>query len=402
MDVHCQVASDRATLDDFPSLADVGGGIGGMGGLSERNCGKLEKKSAQGRLRHQTGEGQMNSRFCVVVFGFLGLAVMGMDGAAAAEDFYKDKTVRIVVGSAAGGGYDSVARVTQRYLPKYIPGNPNMIVVNMPGGSGLTAANHLATIAEKDGTVIGVANRFAPMAAVLGSDQAKFKAEQFQWIGTTASYADNAHLLVIRSALPYKNADDLRKTDKPIFIAQSGSDVPPVLKEALHFNIKIVAGYQGSDDVELAFERGEVDGHTSGYDSILGRHPTWFPSGFIRTILQFGRIDRLAVLSDIPTARELATTQEDRTLIEFAELPLLIARPLLAPPEVPKERVELLRAAFMKMVQDPGYLEESKKLKLEVTPLSGAEVQKIIKTMTNAPAAVRSRYLKALDGKMPS
>jgi tripartite-type tricarboxylate transporter receptor subunit TctC len=334
--------------------------------------------------------------------GLVAVALLGQAAPAAAQDFYKDKTIRVIVGSAAGGGYDAVARILARHMPKYIPGSPNIVVVNMPGAGGLTMANHIANVAEKDGTVLGVPNRFSPMTAALGAPQAQFKGTDFNWIGTTASYSENAYLLVIRSALPHKNADDLRKAEKPIFIGESGSDVPAILKEGLQLNLKLVEGYGGSDDLELAFERGEVDGHTSGYDSIQARHPTWFSTNFIRPILQFGRVDRLKTLPDVPTARELAKTPEDRQLIEFAELPLMIARPLFAPPGVPKDRVEILRAAFMKVVNDPVYLEEGRKQTMELTPASGADTQSVVEKLTNAPAGVKERYLKALGGKIPS
>jgi tripartite-type tricarboxylate transporter receptor subunit TctC len=341
----------------------------------------------------------------IVTLGTAFAAALLASSAFAAEDFYAGKTIRIVVGSAAGGGYDSVARTIQRHMPKYIPGNPTMIVVNMPGAGGVTAANNLANVAERDGTVIGVANRFAPMQAALGAEQAKYKATDFQWIGTTGSYRENSYLFIIRSALPYKTAQELmKKTDKPLPMGDSGSDVPAILKEALGLNIQLIQGYKGSDDLELAFERGEVDGHTSGLDSVISRHPQWFPQGFIRPLIQFGRADRLKVkeLEGVPTARELAPTQEDRNLIEFAEMPLMIARPVLAPPGTPKERVDILRAAFMKMVADKAYAEDSEKQTLENTPSSGAEVQGIVEKMTNEPVAVKQRYLKALGGKVPS
>ncbi len=233
-------------------------------------------------------------------------AAAAVSGPVSAQDFYAGKQVRIIVSSASGGGYDAYARLLQRHMPKYIPGNPSTIVMNMPGAGGLIAANHVANIAEKDGTVFGTFNRYSAVMPLLGSDQAKFKAEDFQWLGTTASYSDNSYLLVIRAALPHKTIADLRNPDMPIHIGNTGTDVPAILKEALGLNFKLVSGYKGSDEMEIAFERGEVDGHTSGYNSILSRHPEWIEKGFIRPVIQFGRIDRLPALKDVPTARELA------------------------------------------------------------------------------------------------
>lgn len=321
---------------------------------------------------------------------------------AYAQDFYKGKQIRLIVSSAAGGGYDSVARLLQRYMPQYIPGNPAMIVMNMPGAGGLIAANNIANIAEKDGTVIALLNRYVTVLPVLGAEQAKFKSENLQWIGTTASYSDNAYLLVIRAALPHRTIADLRNPDMPINIGVTGTDVPAILKEALGFNFKLISGYKGSDDMELAFERGEVDGHTSGYNSVLSRHPDWIEKGFIRTMLQFGRVDRLPELKDVPTAREVARTPADRALIEFAELPLLIARPIAAPPGTPADRVKILREAFAKTMADPGHKKESDKQKLELSPKTGEEVQAIVASLGKVEPSVVQRYLKALGGKLPS
>ena len=323
-------------------------------------------------------------------------------GTAAAQDFYSGKQVRLIVSSASGGGYDSYARLLQRHMPKHIPGKPTIVVMNMPGAGGLIAANHVANIAEKDGTVFGTFNRYSAVLPLLGSDKAKFKAEDFQWIGTTASYSDNSYLLVIRAALPHKSIADLRNPDKPIHVGNTGTDVPAILKEALGLNLKLVSGYKGSDEMEVAFERGEVDGHTSGYNSILSRHTEWVEKGFIRPMIQFGRIDRLPALKDVPTARELARTPADRALIEFAELPLLMARPFAAPPGVPADRVKILRDAFTRTMADADYLADGRKQKLELTPKSGEEVQAIVASLAKVEPAVIQRYLKAIGGKLPS
>ncbi len=319
-----------------------------------------------------------------------------------AEDFYHGKTVKIIVGSSTGGGYDAYARLLARHMPKYIPGEPTMVVLNMPGADGIIAANHIDNLAERDGTVFGTFNRYVVLLKLLGSQQAKFDPAKFNWIGTTASYSDNAYLLVIRSALPHKTIEDMRNPQMQLHMGNVGTDVPAILKEALSLNLKLVSGYKGSDDLELAFTRGEVDGHTSGWSSILSRHDDWIKTQFIRPMIQFGRINRLPSLPDVPTARELAKTPEDLSLIEFAELPLLIARPFAAPPGIPSDRLEILRQAFMKTVFDPGYLEEANRQKLELTPKDGVEVTKLVQDITRAQPSVLERYKKALDGKMPT
>ena len=321
---------------------------------------------------------------------------------AMAQEFYRGKQMKLIVGSAAGGGYDLYARMMQRYMPKYIPGNPSIVVMNMPGAGGLIAANNIANLAEKDGLVFGAFNRYSSVMPLLGDEQAKFKTEEFQWIGTTASYSDNAYLLVIRGALPHMTVADMRNPAMTLNIGSSGTDVPAILKEALGLNFKLISGYKGGNDLELAFERGEVDGHTSGYTSIVSRHGDWLGQGQIRPMIQFGRVERMAILKDVPTARELAETLADRALIEFAEVPLLMARPFAAPPGVPLERAKILREAFLKVVADRDYLEEGEKQKLELTPKSGEEVQAIVASLATVEPAVVQRYLKALGGKLPS
>ena len=331
------------------------------------------------------------------------LSVIGaLTDSASAQDFYSGKQVRIIVSSAAGGGYDQYARMMQRHMAKHIPGVPSFIVVNMPGAGGLTAANHLYNIAEKDGTVFATLNRYTAVMPILGVEQAKFKTEGFQWLGTTASYSDNSYLMFVRAAMPHKNVADMRDQSKPLHIGVTGTDVPAILKEALNLNFKIIGGYKSHEEMAAAFERGEIDGMTDGYISMKAAKPDWIDKNFIRPMIQFGRVDRLPEMAGTPTARELAQTPEDRALIEFAEAPLLMARPFAAPPGVPADRVAMLRAAFMKAVNDPDYLVESRLQKLEHTPTDGATVQQVVNDLLKAPPAVVARYLKALGGKAPS
>lgn len=325
-------------------------------------------------------------------------------GVAAAQDFYQGKTLRIIVGSSTGGGYDSYARLIARYVGPYIPGTPSSIVVNMPGGDGTIAANHLFNIADKDGATIGVLNRYVVLMKLLGSEQAKFNPAEFGWIGSTASYSasDNAYLFVVRSALPHRSIADLRNPNMALHVGTSGTDVPAILKEALGLSIKLVTGYRGSDDLELAFNRGELDAHTTAWSGIQSRHSEWLRTNFIRPLIQVGRTTRSPALPDVPTARELAKTSDDKALIEFLELPMEMARPFAAPPGVPKDRLEILKAAFAKTVADPQYQADGRKQKLELTPKTGAEITQLVQSLAKVSPAVIERYKKALEGKMPS
>lgn len=338
--------------------------------------------------------------------GFLaGAAVLSFVAAAAAtamaQDFYSGKQLRIVVGSAAGGGYDQYARMMQRHMPRHIPGNPSIIVVNMPGAGGLTAANHVYNIAEKDGTVFTTLNRYNAVMPIIGVEQAKFKTEGFQWLGTTASYSDNSYFMFVRSDKPFKTVEDMRDPNRQVHIGVTGTDVPAILKEALGLNFHIIGGYKSHEEMSTAFERGEIDGMTDGYISLKATKPDWFEQQFIRPMIQFGRVTRLPEMPDAPTARELARSAEDRELIEFAEAPLLMARPFAAPPGVPADRVAILRAAFMKTMTDPEYMRESDAQKLEYSPTDGAAVQAVVAHLATVSPNVVKRYLKALGGKAP-
>jgi tripartite-type tricarboxylate transporter receptor subunit TctC len=321
------------------------------------------------------------------------LAVAGSN-AFAAEDFYKGKTVKIIAGAAAGGGYDSHARLLAKHLPKHIPGNPAVIVNNLPAAGGLVATNHVYAIAEKDGTEIGLFNRYTLLSPLLGQDQAKYKVDEFHWLGTPASYSDNAYLFVIRSALPHKTVDDLRKANPPIAVGNVGSAPVRVLQDALGLNLKIIEGYKGSSELDLAFERGEVDGHTVGWANMLSRQPEWINKNFIRPMVQFGRTTRLPALADVPTARELTRNPEDLALIQFTEVPLTIGFPFAAPPGVPADRVKILKAAFQATFTDPDYKADVEKSKLEYTPKTGDDVQGVITSMAKTPSAVVERYKK--------
>jgi tripartite-type tricarboxylate transporter receptor subunit TctC len=322
------------------------------------------------------------------------LVLFGVSGnhQASADDFYKGRSVKLIVGAAAGGGYDSHSRMVAEHMTDHIPGHPNIVVMNMPAAGGIVATNHVYAIADKDGSAIGLFNRYSILAAILGNEQARFKVEEFNWLGTPASYSDNAYLFVIRAALPYKTVDDLRKANPPLSVGNVGSAPVRVLKEALGLNLKIIEGYRASSELDLAFERGEVDGHTIGWANMLSRKPEWVEKGFVRPMIQFGRLERLPALKDVPTAREVARTPEDRALIEFTETPLLMAFPFAAPPGVPADRVAILRQAFRDTMNDKAYQAEVKKRRLEFTPKYGEEVQEIIAKMSQAPRAVIDRY----------
>ena len=322
-------------------------------------------------------------------------ACMG-SASARAQDFYQGKTVKLVVGASASGGYNLNARTLARHMPRHIPGNPTIVVVNMPSGTGIAATNHLYNLADKDGTVFGLFNRYTILLPLLGAEQAKYKSEEFNWLGTTASYSDNAYLFVIRGNLPASDIESMRKANPPLNVGVVGAAPIQVINEALGLNLKMIHGYT-SDNLDIAFENGEVDGHTIGYQTMLARKAYWLEKKIAKPMIQFGRSSRHPELANVPTARELAKTPEQLAMIEFVEAPLLIGYPFALPPGVPADRVAIMRKAFDDTMKDPEFQVEMKKQSLEFTPKDGKTIDEMVRQLSKAPEPVIQKY-KALVG----
>jgi tripartite-type tricarboxylate transporter receptor subunit TctC len=334
-----------------------------------------------------------------LAFGALAVGFL-ISSAAAQEDFYKGKTVKMVVGASPTGGYNLNARTLARHMSKHIPGNPNIIVVNMPAGSGIAATNHVYNIADKDGTVFGLFNRYTILQSILGTEQAKYKSEQFNWLGTTASYSDNAYLFVIRDSLKVTDVDSMRKANPQLNVGNIGAAPIEVINEALNLNLKIIHGYTG-DNLDIAFENGEVDGHTIGYQNLLSRKAYWLEKKIARPLIQFGRVDRHPDLPNVSTARELAKTPEQMAMIEFVEAPLMIGYPFALPPGVPADRVAIMRKAFDDTMKDPEFQEDMRKQKLEFTPKDGKTIAQLVEQLAKTPEPVIKRYKALVADKTP-
>jgi tripartite-type tricarboxylate transporter receptor subunit TctC len=321
-------------------------------------------------------------------------------GSSPAQDFYRGKTIKLLVGASATGGYNLHARTVARHMPRHIPGNPTIVVVNMPAGTGIAAINHLYNIADKDGTAFGLFNRFTVLLPILGAEQAKYKSEDFNWLGTTADYSDNAYLFVIRANLPATDIASIRKADPPLNVGLVGAAPIQVINEALGLNLKMINGYT-TDNLDLAFENGEVDGHTIGYQTLLSRKAYWLEKKFARPMIQFGRSSRHPELPNVPTARELAGTPEQLAMIEFVEAPLLIGYPFALPPGVPAERVAVMRKAFQDTMNDPEFEAEMKKQSLELSPKDGETIAELIGQLAKTPQSVIQRYRALVGHRSP-
>ena len=318
--------------------------------------------------------------------------VMPEAHADAVADFYKGKLIKVVVGFGSGGGYDAYARLLARHFGKHIPGNPSLVVQNMPGAGGLRAANFIYAAAPKDGTTIGTFSRDIPLLAMMGTNTgAQFDPRKFTWLGSSSSFADDAYVLMVRADAPVTSIAEARRPGGPTLVlggsgeGASGNDVPMILRDTIGLNVKVVGGYPDTAAIFLAMERGEVNGRTVDLSTLRTFRPHWLmPGGGMRVLLQFARSTRHPDFPGVPTARELAPTDAARALIELTELPYAMARPFMAPPDVPPDRAQALQAAFLATHRDPQYLEEAARLRLDVSPVGGADILRTIERVAGA------------------
>jgi tripartite-type tricarboxylate transporter receptor subunit TctC len=346
----------------------------------------------------------MRARYLAAALALAALAVQAR--ADPVTDFYRGKQVNVIVGYGTGGGYDIYARLLARHLGKHVPGNPNVIVQNMPGAGSLRAANHLYNVAAKDGTVIGMFARNMPLLGLLGvNPNVQFDARKFTWLGSSSSFANDAYILVVRSDAPVKSIDDARRADGPPLVlggtaeGATGGDVPVILRDTIGLNVRQVLGYPDSNAIFLAIERGEVNGRTVDLSSVKAVKPDWLkPNSGFRILVQFARATRHPDFSDVPTARELARDAKARAVIELTEVPYTLSRPFAAPPGVPADRAKALQAAFLATHADPHYREEAAKLNVDVSPVGGEEVLRAIESIAAAPPELLDE-LKKLFGE---
>src|SRR5215470_7026685 len=306
--------------------------------------------------------------------------------ADAVADFYKGKQLNLIVGYGPGGGYDIYARLLAKHFGRFIPGNPNVVVQNMPGAGSLRAVNYLYKIAPKDGTTIALFSRNMPLIGLLGGNaNAQFDARKFTWLGSTSSFLNDAYILIVRKDAPVKSIDEARRADLPPLVlggtaeGATGNDVPIILRDTIGLHVKQVVGYPDSTAIFLAIERGEVHGRTVDLSSVKSVKPEWLkPNSGYRVLVQFARATRHPDLADVPTARELARNEAARALIDLLELPYTLSRPFAAPPDVPAARAKALQRAFLAVHDDPQYLEDAAKLRVDVSPIGGDGVLRAI------------------------
>jgi tripartite-type tricarboxylate transporter receptor subunit TctC len=337
-----------------------------------------------------------------------GLLLGSAPGASAQDavaDFYKGKSIRFVIGAITGGGNDTYARLVGRYIGKYIPGNPTVLPVNMPGASGHISAAHIYTVAAKDGTAIGATTPGVitdPLwAGDAGKDKFNYDPTKLIHLGSAQAATYNCY---VRSDAPVKKFEDAFTTELIIGGAQEGGstrDAPVLLNNVLGTKFRVISGYPGTREILVAIERNEVQGVCGmGWDAMYSQRPDWLERGFIRVLVQENlsgnaAFDRMGV----PKSIDFAKMPEDRQVIELAYTQQAFGRPYILPPGTPPQRVAALRKAFMAAVQDEELLAEAKKMRVEVRPLSGEDMQALVTRIYATPRAIVDRTREALTSK---
>jgi tripartite-type tricarboxylate transporter receptor subunit TctC len=312
------------------------------------------------------------------------------------EQFYKGRTVAIL-STAPGGRYDIASRIVAQHLGRFIPGNPKFVVQIEPGAGGLNVANRIANTSPRDGSVLALVQPGTWQLAIQGEPNARFDPAKMAWIGSFSSFAQDADLLIVNASHPAKTVADL---GRPEVTTKLGAGTPGstnltfaiIARDVLHLKVDVVRGYPGAPDLFIAMQNGEINGQVVALSSLTGYQASLWSDKLVRPLVQFGRIERLASLPDVPTGRELAKNDDDRALIEFAELPFFMALPLVGPAEMPADRAAALRQAFSEMTRDPAFIADVNAAKMDLSPIDGATIAGLIAKSAATPHDVIARY----------
>ena len=322
------------------------------------------------------------------------------------ESWYEGKTIKVIVGFTSGGFYDRWSRLLARYVPKYLPGTPEMIVQNMPGAGGLIAANHVYNVAKSDGLTIGMTSYGMYLDQLVGRKEVQYDVRKFHWIGSPEK---SEILLYMRSDTPYKSIEDIRKATTPPKCGSTGTAgtdyiLARLLEETLDAKIETVLGYPGGSEIDLAVEKGEVQCRGLTAAPFFGREPfiSWRKRNFVNVLL-YGGLKRDPRIPDTPTIYEifdkLNTPEESRQVADVILRGGDFGRPWVMPPDTPAEVVKTMRAAYAKAMADNALLEEAKQTKLDVEYVPGEELQKLAEKMMSQPPGVVKRVKKLLGKK---
>jgi tripartite-type tricarboxylate transporter receptor subunit TctC len=347
--------------------------------------------------------GGMAARLSACALIFIGFAVAAAFFPARAEtvaDFYSHKTLTLIAGFPPGGGYDTYIRVLARHFGNFVPGKPSVVPANMPGAGSMTAANRIYNDQPKDGTVLGEFASSVVMEPLLGNKAARFDPTKFSWIGSMSQ--DVAYCGVWQTPGAAASFNDMMRQGGKQTIFGGGAPAaityqhPMILKNVLGANIRVIPGYAGTRDIDLAMHRGEVNGECGFYaSSIKAQFADDVKSGRLKLVIQMGP-HKSNEFGDIPSVFDYAKSDEQRAVLELFFNQLVLGRPLAGPPGIPAERVAALRQAFMATMKDKGFLAEAKKVGLDITPATATEVDGLLHHFANFPPAIFAKAREAI------
>ena len=313
------------------------------------------------------------------------------------EDFYRGKSMSLVVSSATGGAYDLLSRVVAKHIGKHIPGAPNIVVRNMPGAGGVIAINHLYNVASRDGLTIGQLQNTLPFEPLLGNKEALYDSSKFNWLGSPST---ETGILVVWNKTPASTIADVLQTE--ISMGTTGRNSTPtfyarMLAETLGVKLRVVLGYPGQNEIFMAMERGEVDSCLTFYSSVVSTRPNWIADKTVKVIVQYGP-EAEPELKGVPFAPDLVKDPDKLRLLRAAAAPLALGRPFAAPPETPRERVAALRSALAATFSDKEFLDDMRQQNLPVnSPRTGEQLQATIDEVWRMPQDTKES-LRKLSG----
>jgi tripartite-type tricarboxylate transporter receptor subunit TctC len=315
-------------------------------------------------------------RKTILAAAALGASTMAAQAQTPAE-FYKGKTVEMLIGYATGGSNDTYARMIAQHLGSHIPGNPTVVVRNMPGAGSFLAVNQIYNVSPKDGTVIGLGAPTLALDEKLGTQGVRFKTSELSWIGRVSPLIN---IVFMWKTSPIKSVADAQKTESALGGTGAGSTVsiyPLVMNNVLGTKFKLVMGYKGSNEAMLALERGEVEGHSTAFEAVRAAKPSWLTDGSINIIAQLG-LKRIKELPKVPTAIELARNDDERNVLTAIMAASEIGISFFTAPKTPADRLAVLRRAYDETMKDPAFIGDLERLQMGLDPMTGEEVQKLV------------------------
>ncbi len=314
------------------------------------------------------------------------------------EQFYKGKTIDLVIGYPTGGSNDTFGRLLARHLGKHVPGNPNVVPKNMPGAGSFLAVNTVFNVSPKDGTIVAIGAPTIPLDEKLGTQGVRFKTAELNWIGRINSLVNMVFMWKTSRVKTFADAQQFEATLSGTGVGSTVSIYPTVMNNVFKTKFKLIMGYRGSNEAMLAVERGEVEGHSTSWTALKVAHPDWIREKTVSLLVQFA-LKRHPELADIPTAVDLARNDEERAVLSAIMNAAEVGTAFFTTPGAPADRVTALRRAFDATMKDPELLAEARKINVGVNPITGEDLQKLVAGVSDLPPALLEKVRAAYGSK---